>query len=381
MSGVAVTVTARSPSIWVTVLGASTGRTSPRRGPGRPGPEVGDVGLFLGQVLLLVAERLLLVAQSPSARRPICSCSSVSSSCSARWSADSSACSTAASSCSASWSTWPRTVDAGVELASCELADLLARHCERPAGRPTLGLVDRDRRRAPAVGRRWGSGGGGARSRRSCARRASARRSRASVRRLAELGQLLGLRLRGLVRLLLAGRLLPVTERPACRDRFLPVLRASLGEIVAGPRQVVLLLLQRVGGLVDRLLLLQLADRQLERRDLGGAGLAGALRPDHDLAALARQHDRSDLGAAEASAIAWPTSAWVKPSAAALVLVDLDLEHRALVGQVAAHVGQARRGRQHGLAPGRWPSAGVRVVAGDRDRDVVAGAGLTDCRR
>ena len=62
VSGVAVTVTARLPSIWVTVLGASYG--AHRRHVAhlhRPGPEVGDVGLLVGELPLLITEVRLLV--------------------------------------------------------------------------------------------------------------------------------------------------------------------------------------------------------------------------------------------------------------------------------------------------------------------------------
>ena len=63
-SGVAVRVTARVPSIWVTVLGASFSLTvGDVADPDRLGPDVGDVLLLVGQIGLLLAQFLLRFGQ------------------------------------------------------------------------------------------------------------------------------------------------------------------------------------------------------------------------------------------------------------------------------------------------------------------------------
>ena len=257
------------PSIWVTALGASSVATL----------AMADTRIGLARTSAMSpcsSARSDWASASSSCSSPSDFCSSPRSSCSlancscwARWSALSSACSS-------------RRVELLVQLVAP------GPRPGRPPAPSWTPSVHRHRRLLPGLQLSWGTRPGPdppvGRRCRGPGRRwtgfgTAPRRGPAGIgqavaglaQRPAQLGPLVGGRLDRLVLLLLGGVGLPVGQILLAVGQRVAVLR----QLVAPLGQRVPLVLQPVGRPVRGLLLLQLADRELQRGDLLRAGLVG----------------------------------------------------------------------------------------------------------
>ena len=143
---------------------------------------------------------------------------------------------------------------------------------------------------AGTPGRRRSAGSGAVRD--SGPRRVRALRALASgvlglVPGLPQIGPLVGGRVQALLLLLLGGGLLPIAQVLLAVGEGVAVLL----QLVAARLQAVLLLLQPVGRPIDGLLLLQLADRQLQRGDLRRGWTRPRPAAGPDVAALTLEDD------------------------------------------------------------------------------------------